>query len=131
MEIGQEDKDTLARGRTEARVIKGYLKALDARKPGRPVTKQSLQRRLDVIRQKLGSTDNPLNRIDLIQSKLDIETALAQVTESADFDELEAGFVEHARSYSERKEISYTAWREFGVPAATLKIANIPETRRR
>ena len=47
-----------------------------------------------------------------------------------DLDELEAGFVEHARSYSERKGISYSAWRETGVPAAALKKAGISRTRR-
>ena len=131
MEISQEHKEALARGRAEARAIKSYLKALDARKPGRPVTRESLEGRLDAVRKKMDSTDNPLNRIELIQSKLDIEASLAQVSDSVEFDQLEAGFVEHARSYSVRKEISYTAWREFGVPAATLKTANILETRRR
>ena len=131
MEMTLEHKEALARGRAEARAIKLYLKALDARRPGRPVTRESLERRLDAVRKKIGSITNPLNRIELIQSKLDIEAALAQLNETFAFDEVEAGFVKHARSYSERKKISYTAWREFGVPAATLKTADIPETRRR
>jgi hypothetical protein len=38
---------------------------------------------------------------------------------------LEDGFVEHARSYGERKGISYAAWREIGVSAAVLKRAGI------
>ena len=46
-------------------------------------------------------------------------------------DVLELGFVEHAASYSDRKGVSYTAWREFGVPASVLRTAGIKETRRR
>ncbi len=127
----QEHKEALAQGRAEARAIKGYLKALDARKPGRPITKESLQRRLETVQQKLDSTDDPLRRVELIQSKLDFEKDLANVDQVIDFDALEGGFVEYALTYSERKGISYTAWREFGIPATTLKAAGIPETRRR
>ena len=39
--------------------------------------------------------------------------------------QLEAEFVKFAKSYSERKAISYAAWREVGVSAATLKAAGI------
>ena len=34
-----------------------------------------------------------------------------------------------AKGYSERKGISYAAWREAGVPAATLKAAGISRGR--
>jgi hypothetical protein len=127
----QEHKDALAQGRAEARAIKAYLKALAARRPGRPVTRESLNKRLATIREKLGVTEDVLRRVELIQSRLEIEGALAEVDQAVDFVKLEAGFVKHAASYSERKDISYTAWREFGVPPGTLKTAGIPETRRR
>ena len=127
----QEHKEALAHGRAEARAIKAYLKALDARKPGRPITRKGLQRRLETVQQRLDSSDDPLRRVQLIQSKLDLEQDLAGMGQAIDLDALEGGFVEHARAYSERKGISYTAWREFGIPAATLKAAGIAETRRR
>ena len=38
---------------------------------------------------------------------------------------VEDAFVEVAASYSTRQGISYTSWREVGVPAATLKRAGI------
>ena len=38
---------------------------------------------------------------------------------------LETDFTAHAANYSTRKGISYQAWRELGVPAATLKAAGI------
>jgi hypothetical protein len=43
----------------------------------------------------------------------------------ADLSDLEAEFVAAAKGYSERKGISYAAWREAGVSAATLSAAGI------
>lgn len=131
MSMTDEHKAALAQGRKESRAIKAYLKALSERKPGRPVTKESLTKRLDSVETKISDSDNPLETVDLIQSKLDIEEALAELENAEDIDALEAGFVEHAGSYSERKGVSYTAWREFGVPAKVLRAAGIKETRRR
>lgn len=131
MPMSEEHKAALAEGRQQARAIKAYLKAIASRKPGRPMTKDGLQSRLARISQKLGETDNPLDEIDLIQSRLDIERALAELEDADDMADLEAGFVEHAASYSERKGISYTAWRQYGVPARVLRTAGIKETRRR
>lgn len=131
MAMTPEHKAALKQGRIEARAIKGYLKALQARKPGRPVTKESLTRRLGAVEDKIAAADDPLARVELIQKRIEIEDALTDLEDSADFEELERGFVEHARSYSERKGIKYPAWRELGVPAATLRQAGIAETRRR
>ncbi len=127
----EEHKAALAQGRVESRAIKAYLEALSERKPGRPVTKESLRKRLETVNGKIDSTDNPLDKVELIQSKLDIEKALAEIEEAKDMDVLEAGFVEHAATYSERKGVTYTAWRAFGVPAKVLRDAGIKETRRR
>jgi hypothetical protein len=129
--MSQEHKDALARGRLEARSIKAYLKALEGRKPGRPVTRESLDKRMERVNSKIESETDPLRRLDLMQSRADIETALQSAGEGANLEELAAGFVEHAKSYSERKGISYSTWRQFGVPAEMLRKAGIPETRRR
>jgi hypothetical protein len=131
MAMSQAHKDALARGRKESRAIKSYLKTIESRKPGRPVTKESLTSRLATVNTKLGGMDDPLKRLDLLQSRLDIEEALASVKDVANLDQIEADFVANAKGYSQRKGISYTAWRRFGVPAAVLKKAGIPETRRR
>ncbi|MGD2100836.1 MAG: hypothetical protein PVG83_01240 [Acidimicrobiia bacterium] len=95
------------------------------------MTKESLQKRLDNVNEKLDHASDPLERVDLIQSRLDIEKALSEVTSGNDLDALQKGFVEHAESYSDRKGVSYTAWRELGVPAKVLREAGIKETRRR
>lgn len=42
-----------------------------------------------------------------------------------DISKLEAAFVAVAKSYSERKGITYAAWREAGLAAATLRMAGI------
>lgn len=131
MAMSEEHKEALARGRREARAIKAYLKALESRRPGRPVSKESLQKRLEKVNERLESAENPLETVDLIQTKLDIEKSLSEVENAQDMDSLETGFVENAASYSERKGVTYTAWREFGVPAKVLRSAGIKETRRR
>lgn len=131
MEMTEQHKEALKVGRLEARAIKAYLKALDARKPGRRVTRESLEARLGSIEAKIAESDDPLRKLELVQKKLDIEDSLDQVEDARNIADLEGGFVQHARSYSERKGISYTAWRQIGVTAATLKAAGITETRRR
>lgn len=130
MAMSDEHKAALAEGRTQARAIKSYLGALAQRRPGRPVTRESLQARLDRITEKIESADDPLARVELIQQRQDIEDQLSSLAEANDFEALEQGFIEHAKPYSERKGISYSAWREAGVPAAVLRNANIARTRR-
>ena len=45
--------------------------------------------------------------------------------DKVDLTELEMEFVKAARGYSERRGISYAAWREAGVSASVLKQAGI------
>lgn len=131
MAMSQEHKDALAQGRIEARAIRSYLEALPTMAPGRRSSKESLESRIATINGKIGAAENPLKRVELIQSRLEAIEALQALESSENFEELEAGFTQHARAYSLRKGISYTAWRELGVPAATVKAAGIAETRRR
>ncbi len=131
MPMSPEHKEALAKGRAESRAIKSYLKALKQRKPGRPVTRESLEAKLKRLDEKIEASTDPLEEVRLRQERLDVEARLAGLEDSGNLEELEAGFIEHARSYSERKGISYTAWRQTGVPAAVLKKAGISQTRRR
>ena len=131
MEMSQDHKDALAQGRKEARAIKAYLRVLERSKSGRPVTRESLEKRINRIKEKLEVSDDPLKSVELLQTRLDAEATLQHIDEQEDFEAMETGFVANANSYSQRKGISYTAWREFGVPAATLRSAGVPETRRR
>lgn len=129
--MSEEHKAALAEGRRQSRAVKAYLAAIAARKPGRPLTREGLDSRLEKVNDKLAAADNPLDEIQLIQTRLDIERALADLDEAQSIDELETDFIANAASYSERKGISYTAWREYGVPAKVLRSAGIKETRRR
>lgn len=131
MPMSAEHKEALAKGRAESRAIKAYLNALKQRRPGRPVTKESLNARLARLDEKIAASTDPLEEVRLRQERLNVEARLAGLKEGGDLEELEAGFIEHAKSYSERKGISYTAWRQAGVPPAVLKKAGIPQTRRR
>ncbi len=125
MAMSDEHKAALAEGRRQSRALKRYLEALGARRPGRPVTPETLTARLERVEVRIAAESDPLKRLDLIQQRIDIETQLAQLTDAADLEALEAGFIEYAKAYSARKGISYTAWREAGVPAAVLKRAGI------
>ncbi len=131
MAMTQEHKEALKKGRAEARAIKSYLSALGARKPGRPVTMDGVRQRLQGVSSKIEDEADSLKRLELIQKRLDLEQELKRLQDSEDFDQLEVEFKRHAASYSDRKGISYTAWREAGVPASVLKDAGIAETRRR
>jgi len=119
-------KAALAEGRAQGRAVRAYLEALEAHKPkrGRKRTPDSIKKRLDRIDVELETAD-PMKRLHLVQERIDLERELAASDDGVDLTELERGFVESARSYSERKGISYAAWRELGVPAATLKAAGI------
>ena len=121
MPMSNEHKAALAKGRQESRAIKGYLAALSDRRPGRPVTPDSLKRRITELGGKIAAETDPLKAVELRQARIDAEQALAELESAPDLADLERGFVKSVKSYSERKGISYSAWREAGVPAALLR----------
>ena len=110
--------------------MRDYLAALEAeKKPGRRVSREELEQRLNTTREQIETEPDPAKRLDLIQKRLDIEERLDSQGEEVDLEKLEKEFVKVARDYAERKSITYTAFRETGVPAAALKEAGIPRTR--
>ena len=127
-----DHKAALAQGRAEARAIKAYLAvATTPKKRGRPVTRASLEDRIATLDKKAQIEDDPLARVELIQARIDAQRSLDDLGTAADLEALESGFVEYAAGYSDRKGITWTAWREAGVPAATLRKAGIKQTRQR
>jgi hypothetical protein len=125
MAMSAEHKAALVQGRKEAKSIKVYLDALASRRPGRPITRESIQKRLTGIEEKLRSETDNLKKVDLHQTRIELEDALASSEDSADLSALESAFAEVAAAYSSRKGISYGAWRNAGVPASVLKKAGI------
>jgi hypothetical protein len=122
----KEHKAALAEGREQGRAVRRYLEALEAHRPrrGRKRNPDSMRKRLAAIDQELPTAD-ALNRLHLVQEKLDLEAALKANDTKADLDTLEKEFVEAAGPYSARKGISFTAWRELGVPSNVLTKAGI------
>ena len=66
-------------------------------------------------------------RLGLVQQRIALAAELEAIEQasSIDLSALEASFVDHAAAYGGRRDISYAAWREIGVSAATLKAAGI------
>jgi hypothetical protein len=129
--MSDEHKEALARGRAQGRAVRAYLAALgQASRPGRRVGREDLERRLAETRERIGSESDPAKRLDLIQKRLDLEEHLADRDDDVDLGQLERDFVGAAKDYAERKGISYSAFREAGVPASVLKEAGIARTRR-
>ena len=125
-QMSDDHKAALAVGRTEGRVVRRYLDALEANKPkrGRKRTPDSIQRRLKVIDAELAETDR-LNELKLVQERMNLELELASLGARQDLAGLEVEFVKVAKAYSARQGISYAAWRAVGVPAAVLKKAGV------
>ncbi|HEY7105180.1 MAG TPA: hypothetical protein VH986_02130 [Acidimicrobiia bacterium] len=121
-----QHKAALAQGRAEGRAVKNYLEALDRNRPrrGRKRTPESIKRRLTAIDAQLADA-SPLLRLQLVQEQMDLEDELDTLNAKVDLSSLEAAFVKTAAKYSERKGISYAAWRQLGVSAETLKRAGV------
>ncbi|MBW3562415.1 MAG: hypothetical protein KY437_07965 [Actinobacteria bacterium] len=129
--LSDEHKAALAKGRRQARAVRDYLEALEAEsKRGRSTDPDALKERIERYEQQAGDEEDPARRVELIQKRLDAEKQLAAVEDQPDMDALEGRFKEAVKEYSERKGISYTAWREAGVPASVLRDAGVPRTRR-
>lgn len=129
--MSDEHKEALARGRAQGKAVREYLAALESeRKPGRRVDAATIETRLTKVQSEIDGESDPAKRVELIQKRLDLEERLIEMQEQTDIEELERGFVEAAAEYSDRKGITYAAWREAGVPASTLKSAGIARTRR-
>ena len=114
--------------KAEVTAIREYLKALEQNAPRR-----GRKRTPDGIRHQLASVATEMEgatvtrQLDLVQQRINLEDELEALEQagSIDLSALEANFVNHAAAYGGRRGISYAAWREIGVTAATLKAAGI------
>ncbi|MEY3806275.1 MAG: hypothetical protein RIR69_1087 [Actinomycetota bacterium] len=119
-------KKALANGRNEGRIIREYLEIVEATKPkrGRRRTPESIARRLTTINTELKTAD-AVTKVRLIQERLNLRRELSGMKSKNEVVAAETKFVKVARSFSARNDISYDAWREFGVTPAVLKKAGI------
>jgi hypothetical protein len=124
-----EHKAALARGREAARAVRDYLAALESNRPkrGRKVSVEALAARLNETNEKVNAETDPLRRLNLVQQALDLEAELERRggEDGRDTVALETAFVKHAKSYADAQGISYSAWREIGVPPKVLAAAGI------
>lgn len=129
--MSDEHKAALAKGREQGRAVREYLAALEQdRKPGRPVDRATIEAKLPEIQAQIDVEPDPAKRVELIQKRLDLEERLVELGQEPDLNALAKEFAKVAAEYSERKSITYPAWREAGVPAQVLKQAGIKRTRR-
>jgi hypothetical protein len=124
--MSDQHKAALAEGRSEGRAVKAYLEALEQNRPrrGRKRTPDSVKKRLAAIDASLADA-SALARLQLVQERMDLQKELESLGQKVDLTKLESEFVKTAKKYSERKGISYAAWRELGVSADTLKKAGV------
>ena len=125
--MSDEHKAALAEGREQGRVVRRYLEALESHRPkrGRRRTPEGITTRLAAIDDQLAAAD-PLSKVHLVQERMDLEHELAAAGGGTDeLEELEAGFIEVAAVYGERKGLTYEAWRPIGVAPRVLKAAGI------
>lgn len=131
--VSPEHKAAMAAGRVESRAVKNYLEGLELTRPrrGRKRTAESVSERLQSVAEELAVTSDPMRRLTLTQERIDLERELDKLESKVDVDMagLEKAFVAAAASYGERKGISYSAWRQVGVPAPVLAAAGISRSR--
>lgn len=129
--MSDEHKAALAKGREEGRIVRRYLDALEQQRPrrGRRRSPEAIERRLAVIAERLPEVDS-LTRLHLIQEQADLQAELKEAEPADDLTALERAFVKVAASYSERKGITFAAWRAIGVSQQVLEKANVSRTGR-
>jgi len=125
----QMSEDHLAKlehGRAEGRAVRLFLEALRETKPkrGRKRTPDSIAKQLSDIEARLPEA-SAIEELKLVQDRRDLQAELAGMGDTIDLSALEDDFVKVAKTYGERKGISYASWREVGVPAAVLAKADI------
>jgi hypothetical protein len=124
--VTKEHKAAMAAGRAESRAVSNYLEAMAANKPkrGRKRTPDSIKNRLEVIEAELDEADM-LTRVNLVQERMNLLEELGAMEERVDVEEFEGEFIKVAAKYSERRGITYAAWREIGVTPDVLKRAGV------
>ncbi len=121
-----EHKAALAHGRALGNAVRAYLDALERNRPrrGRKRTPDSVRKRLTAIEKELPESAGT-RRLEMMQERRDLNNELAVMAVKTDMNTVEKGFVKAAKEYSESKGISYSTWREAGVPADVLRRAGI------
>ena len=119
-------KRALAEGREASRAVRAYLDALDQHRPkrGRKLDPASVKKRIALIDQQVKKAGG-FERLNLLADKAQLQGKLAGSETKVDLSGLRKDFIAHAKTYGQRKNISYATWRAAGVSADDLKAAGI------
>ena len=126
--ITAEHREAISVGRAQNVAVTAYLDSLAYVRPRRGRPPEEIRVAIAEVAAELAATDSIPGRLLLVQQRLNLEAELEEAEGGGDAQaaELETSFVEHALGYSERRGISWRAWREIGVPARVLRAAGIP-----
>ena len=126
--MSKDQKAKMAQGRRETRVVETYLRQLENRSKKTRRSAEEIAKELDRVDGLLPSASG-IDRLSLLQEREDLQRQALEA-EPEDDGAIEEQFIAVATSYSERKGISYSTWREFGVSKDVLEAAGISRTRR-
>lgn len=127
--LSNAQKAAMAEGRREARIVESYLSSLERKQVFRGrKTAAEIEAELERVNQAIDAA-SVIEKLSLLQEREDLQREALEI-EPEDDHELEAQFTAIARAYGERKGISYSTWREIGVPKEILKAAGVARTRR-
>lgn len=118
-------KDALAEGQA----VGNYLRALETRQPtsgdgARRYTPETVRVWLNKARAQLDKQSGTKKLLTFNRIR-ELEQILGENGVDDKFVELETKFVENAKSFADRHNVVYSAWRDFGVSPEVLKRAGI------
>ena len=127
--LSASHKKALADGRAMSATVNNYLIAIATpRKRGRKVTRTTLEHRLADARSRL-EVGKGVEKALAAQTVRDLQQKLGEADATNGVANVEVAFVKIAKTFSEKRHISYAAWRDAGVPAAVLRRAGVVRTR--
>lgn len=125
-QLNDEHKDSMARGRRETRIVELYLRHVEA--SGRSRSPEQIAGDLERVEGELVDA-TAIARLTLLQERENLQREAMELPPQED-GQIEEQFIAVAKNYADRKGVSYSTWREIGVPKEVLVAAGIPRTRR-
>jgi hypothetical protein len=120
------DYDQTVERRLQAQAITAYLEALRAQKP--TVSREVVLKRIEKAEKALIEAEEKglwLRAMDAMERLAQHQRTLAELDTIGSIEHLEQRFIEVAKDYGDRKELSYETWRYMNVPPKVLKAAGI------
>ena len=128
--LTEEEKAKRKESRKQTVAVRRFLEGVESNTSHRRGPRKDPKKLLEATLAQLDGEMDRLRRLVLIQQRMNLEETLASTQHEPKLEELEKGFVECAKGYSEKNGISYAAWREMGVSAKTLQASGMHRPRR-